>query len=271
MFISIIIPTRDRQHELTICLLSLANQYIADDIAIEVIVCDDSETCSARGLLHHQAFGFAKWVKGPGIGPAANRNTGAAYASGDWFAFLDDDCIPDDDYIGKLRETIMCHPEAVLFEGLTYPGRLKLRYDEETVSNPNGGCLWPCNLVIHRHSFLKLKGFCEEFTHAALEDIDLLFTTRQRNIPVHFVPDVRVCHPWRRRKPLSSRLKMIGSIRLLCRRHPEARERFNRLLFSKQLLLGIYGRTRSLVHYRFKGILAYLEDNLILLYYLIRL
>jgi glycosyltransferase involved in cell wall biosynthesis len=271
MFVSIIIPTFNRPDELTICLLALANQFVPDTLHFEVIISDDSSSCSARTLLHHHQFSFARWVRGAGIGPAANRNNGAAHARGDWFAFLDDDCIPDDDYLEKIAEAIIANPDTGILEGYTYPGRERIRYDEETVTNLSGGRLWSCNMLIRRKLFLQLRGFCEEFPSPAMEDIDLHLTIKQRRIPIHFCPAIKVCHPWRKRKPLSFKLQMISSIRLLCRRHPSAMREFNKRTYLKHLIAGLGGRTRRLFRYRFRGTRAYFEDNLILFYYLLKL
>ena len=49
----------------------------------EIIVADDGRTSTAEAMIH-QRFPWVRWVQGPGIGPAANRNAGAAVARGVW-------------------------------------------------------------------------------------------------------------------------------------------------------------------------------------------
>ena len=62
----------------------------------EVIVSDDSKQCIAKELIQEK-YSWVKWIEGPKKGPAANRNNGAKYATGDWFIFIDDDCEPQKD------------------------------------------------------------------------------------------------------------------------------------------------------------------------------
>lgn len=93
--ISVIIPTCDRNEQLAKCLDCLApgvqtlpaEQY-------EVIVTDDGSDLTAEQMILERYL-WARWVAGPRIGPAANRNNGVQYARGEWLAFTDDDCLPD--------------------------------------------------------------------------------------------------------------------------------------------------------------------------------
>jgi glycosyltransferase involved in cell wall biosynthesis len=92
---SVIIPTYHRNDLLAKCLDCLAPgvQTLPAD-QYEVIVSDDGYESTAQEMIQ-QNYPWVKWVAGFRKGPAANRNNGAKYATGEWLAFTDDDCLPD--------------------------------------------------------------------------------------------------------------------------------------------------------------------------------
>ena len=71
--------------------------------ADEIIVSDDSQGPETRELISTH-FEDAIWVQGPQKGPAANRNNGAHAASGDWFVFIDDDCLASEQWLREIRD-----------------------------------------------------------------------------------------------------------------------------------------------------------------------
>ena len=93
--ISVVIPTRERNATLALCLDRLAPgaQTLPHD-QYEVIVADDSAGHLAFELVRDR-YPWARWQEGPRRGPAANRNAGARAARGTWLVFTDDDCLPD--------------------------------------------------------------------------------------------------------------------------------------------------------------------------------
>src|SRR5215216_2945474 len=119
MKISVIIPTRHRNDALSECLRNLAPgcQTLAP-AAYEVIVCDDGVTSSAETLIKSD-FPWARWLQGPRQGPAANRNCGASEASGDWFVFTDDDCLPSPQWLERFSEAMTLPARAL--EGAIHP------------------------------------------------------------------------------------------------------------------------------------------------------
>ncbi|MFM6530798.1 MAG: glycosyltransferase family 2 protein, partial [Dolichospermum sp.] len=66
---------------------------------------DDGYQSTAQEMIE-QNYPWVKWVAGPGKGPAANRNNGAKYATGEWLAFTDDDCLPDPQWLASYGEAI---------------------------------------------------------------------------------------------------------------------------------------------------------------------
>ena len=108
MIITIVIPTCERPELVARCLGKIKG-------ADEVIVTDDSKSDRTLHMIRDR-FPAVKWVRGPGRGPAANRNFGASQATGDSLAFLDDDCIPAEDWVENMRKALA---GAELVEGRT--------------------------------------------------------------------------------------------------------------------------------------------------------
>src|ERR1700688_3922137 len=140
--ISIVIPTCERTESLARCLERLSG-------GAEIIVSDDSKT-PATGQLVSTRFPRVKWIQGPRRGPAANRNHGARHATGEWLAFLDDDCIPDGKWLDEIARVT---PASEVIEGKTVCFGRTNHPLEEIVENVTGDLLWSCNLAMRRDVF----------------------------------------------------------------------------------------------------------------------
>src|SRR5687767_6987860 len=95
--VSIIIPARNARHTLGLLLDDLTEMAL--DGRAEVIVVDDASVDGTAELVDRRAqeLGGLRLVTGPGGGPAAARNAGAAAAAGNWLAFTDADVrLPQD-------------------------------------------------------------------------------------------------------------------------------------------------------------------------------
>jgi GT2 family glycosyltransferase len=185
--ISIVIPTCERTESLARCLERLTG-------IAEIIVSDDSKT-PATGQLVSTRFPKVKWIPGPRRGPAANRNHGARHATGEWLAFLDDDCIPDGNWLDAIERA---KPAAEVVEGKTVCLGRTNHPLEEIVENVTGDLLWSCNLAIRRDVFERLGGFDEDFLEAGGEDLEFAWRIKQMKLRVNYAPEAVVYHPARR-------------------------------------------------------------------------
>ena len=167
-----------------------ASQYM-------VIVTDDGQTDEAKKLLAEKYL-FASYTKGPRWGPAANRNNGAKFAKGDWLVFLDDDCLPDANWLQQYAVAIGQHPAVQAFEGAILPDSwAALKKDmAECPVNDKGGCFWSANVAIEKKLFVAIGGFDEQFKMAAQEDQDI-FERLQQKTKCLFLPTAIVVHPVR--------------------------------------------------------------------------
>ncbi len=194
--LSVVIPTCNRNDLLGRCLdaLKLSTQKL-DFGTIEIVVSDDGKNNEARDFLAED-YQWVTWIEGPKKGPAANRNAGAKQTNAPWIAFLDDDCVPDQDWLGALLSVITSGKFTVI-EGRTYCGDGVNSPLYCAPINEKGGMLWSCNFAIEKELFNHLGGFDEMFKFPNLEDNDLRKRILAQGIVVHFEPLASVNHPAR--------------------------------------------------------------------------
>jgi glycosyltransferase involved in cell wall biosynthesis len=107
---SIVVPTYRRPGRLAACLETLAALDYPRD-RFEVIVVHDGSGSRAPGRMAEVRDRIALTILAqPHAGPATARNTGAARARGDFIAFTDDDCMPEEDWLRALAARIVSAP-----------------------------------------------------------------------------------------------------------------------------------------------------------------
>lgn len=123
MDISLCICTFRRPDQLAELLRALPSQIPADCRA-EIIVVDNDPAASATAVLGAAATAVAPWplvarhVASPNI--ALARNAAVAAARGTWIAIIDDDELPDPDWLRGLLATALAHQADAVF-GPVYP------------------------------------------------------------------------------------------------------------------------------------------------------
>jgi GT2 family glycosyltransferase len=220
MLLSVIIPTCNRNDFLAKCLDRLAPgaQSLQTD-EHEVIVTDDGSKSTAPELIRDQ-YPWARWVEGPRKGPAANRNSGAKHARGEWLVFTDDDCLPDAGFLSAYWNAAT-NNEAPVLEGKTSPDGDRTRVDMECPANETGGCLWSCNMAIRKDLFFELGGFDPNFPGPAMEDVDFRLRLQKAGHSFKFLPRALVLHPWRTRRGLGFCKSHSESLAYFISKHPE--------------------------------------------------
>ena len=111
---SIVVPTRDRPQSLARCLVSLAALDYPRE-KFEVIVVDDGSASSPAEIV--EQFSGALCVSLVCLshsGPAAARNAGVRRSTGDFLAFVDDDCTVDRHWLTALEQRLAHDPGAVI-------------------------------------------------------------------------------------------------------------------------------------------------------------
>jgi GT2 family glycosyltransferase len=223
--IDIVVPSAGRREPLVALLdglwrhsgHNLGRAGGAGPAAVQVVVSDDRpDAVHARWL--QSRFPGLRCVAGPGRGPAANRNHGAAQGRAAWLLFLDDDCVVDSDLLGAYRAAAAARPEVPAWQGAVRP--LGPRPDPHHAApvNDDARVLLSGNFAIRRALFERLGGFDADFPHA-LDDCDLMQRLREAGCAPEFVAQARVLHPWRRSAPHEVWRHMVGHA-VMAGKHP---------------------------------------------------
>lgn len=231
--VSIIIPLYRRTGWIGKCLAALSCQNF--DGIFEVIVIDDGSPNKEEieGLVNEarqflgERLSFAR--KGNG-GPAAARNFGARFASGELLCFLDDDSVPDPNW---LREIVRSFGEsgAGLVCGRTVAYQRKAALPlllERTVYS--GKCWATNNIAYRRDVFESLNGFDEAFPEPSWEDNDLGLRARWAGFRHEYNPQALIFHPHE---------ETIDEYRLKCRLNGRGAAAFSRKYLFRKPLWGL--------------------------------
>lgn len=190
--ISVVVPTCGRPDLLARCLDRLApgvQTLPADDY--EVIVTDDARQSCEEWL--RERYPWAVWNAGPRRGPAANRNSGARRARGNWIAFIDDDCLPSIKWLAAYAAALT--DDCQVYEGRTTceAGVTSPLYTSPV--NLTGGYLWSCNMLIRTDTLASVGGFDERFPFPYLEDVAFRERLGSAGLLFRFVAEAVVDHP----------------------------------------------------------------------------
>lgn len=144
-------------------------------------------------------------VVSPNAGPAKARNTGAAHAVGTYLALLDDDCVPDVDWLHRMDERLREYPkalvggsmrngapESVCAEASQQLVEFLYRYYNADIDNARW--FMSANIVCPRAEFMSIGGFGTEFPLAAAEDRDFCDRWREAGHRLIMAPRAFVSH-----------------------------------------------------------------------------
>ena len=180
---SVIVCTRNGRTRIGRCLRALGQLV---DARHEVLVVDDGSSDGTAEWVA-ETFPQVRLLRLPAVGLSAARNAGAAAAKGDVFAFTDDDCAPDSEWLEHLRRVLAdgrfvaaggpnlpprphTWREAVLCATPGAPSHVLLD-DEEAEHLPG------CNLAVTRAAFEAIGGFDPVFQTAG-DDVDFCWRLR---------------------------------------------------------------------------------------------
>lgn len=100
---SIIIPAKNEELNISICLEALRNQNFSSD-DYEVIIVDNGSSDATVPIAKNS--GFLVYVK-PDLSLSGLRNFGASIATGNILVFLDADCIPESGWLNNAAITLV--------------------------------------------------------------------------------------------------------------------------------------------------------------------
>lgn len=126
--------------------------------------------------------------------PDTKRNLGGQNAKAPILAYIDEDCIPQRDWIESIIHSFDKNLSASALEGATSGEQKRLL--GHTIQNENGGWYPTCNMAFFKKDFLQIKGFDENY-HFFREDMDIVFKLKNAGKIVLFEPAMKVFHPER--------------------------------------------------------------------------
>ena len=204
---TIVIPTRGRPTQLSSCLEAIALLDYERD-KFEIIVVDDGspEPIDDRVASFRDRLNITLLCQ-TNAGPSAARNAAAAVRGGRFLAFTDDDVRPKPDWLRRLAEHFLQHPDCLVggrvCNALTdnpYSTTSQLIMDSAYSfynQDPNDArFIASCNMAMPAVSFLDIGGFDAAFRIAS-EDRDLCDRWRHRGYRMRYASEAVVLHAHR--------------------------------------------------------------------------
>ena len=196
--VSVIVCTRNGAATLAACLESLGRLHYPD---YEVLVVDDGSTDAVPEVV--QAFPRIRYIRQEAAGLGVARNTGAEAATGEIFAYTDDDCTADPDWLIYLTRALS-DPAMVAAGGPNIPPPARSLAQACVIASPGGPAhvllsdrvaehVPGCNLAVKRTAFEGITGFRPKY-HAAGDDVDFCWRLQEAGGGIAFVAAAVVWH-----------------------------------------------------------------------------
>lgn len=248
--ISVIIPVKDRPEDLALCLDSLKKLNWQED-KLEIIVINDGgngELCQNPNLLEDVKVVNNETSKGP----AQARNRGAEIATGEVLAFIDSDCIAEENWLEELTPWLMTKEIGAIggvvagyynqtpldrYEASLSPLAVSNKFQYE--ANTKATFYVPtCNVLVKKSVFDELNGF-NEALHLG-EDVDFCWRMRNTGVALALVQKGIVWHKHRSDLyPMLKRRFQYGTSEAdLYKRHQDKEKNFP--LPKMSLLISIF-------------------------------
>ena len=199
-FISVIIPTYNRPARLEKCLQALYGQTF--EKPWEVIVVDDGSATDLYAVVENKEWVHPiQLIVQENKGPAAARNTGVKHASGEYLAFLDDDCEPEPQWLhhlsGRVRKGVLVGGKTEnLVKGNLYSevSQALVAYLYESFKGTPWYFYTSNNFLVDKLTFLEVGGFDESFPTSAGEDREFCARWRNLGFKMHYASEAVIGH-----------------------------------------------------------------------------
>jgi glycosyltransferase involved in cell wall biosynthesis len=177
--VSIVVPTLGRP-SLSVLLEALAAQ-VAGHTDLEVLLVDDRRTPRSLDVPPKLAP-HVRILAGRAAGPAAARNAGWRAARHEWVAFLDDDVVPDADWLAALgTDLAAAAPDVGGSQGRIRvpptPGRRPTDWERVTAALADAKWI-TADMAYRRSALAEVDGFDERFPRAFREDAEIAARSR---------------------------------------------------------------------------------------------
>lgn len=182
MFISVVIPTYNRQPILAKCLIALEDQKITRDVIqnYEIIVVDDGSTDHTLSWLTEcqTQLPHVRWFCQDHQGPATARNLGVTEAQGDIIIFIDSDLVVTESFLESHAHTLITAAKSS-DRVFTYGAVINTCNFENPTTEPykitdfSAAYFATGNVAIARHWLIEAGLFDPQFQLYGWEDLEL--------------------------------------------------------------------------------------------------
>lgn len=193
MQFSIIIPAKNEERNISLCLEALRGQCFSSD-NFEVIVVDNGSTDGTVSVV--ESLGGQVYIK-PEFSISGLRNFGASVSSGDILIFLDADCLPESDWLNNAATTLVDNQigctgsTPVAPENGTWVEMVWSSFRTRRTNKCYTSWINSSNFIVRRELFDKVNGFNEDVK--TCEDVDICMRLN-KICKILFDPSIRVTH-----------------------------------------------------------------------------
>lgn len=206
--LSIVVPVYNDFAALQKCLDALQSQLAVHGPEVECLVVDNGSEASLDEIA--ERFPEVTFLEELTPGSYAARNAGVRQATGEFIAFTDSDCIPEEDWVEAILEVTSSFPsidlhvgDIVLFadsDGGKTVDRRVIAYELATAFRQEYYANYvhfgpTANLIVRRVTFEKLQGFDQSLKSGA--DKKFGQNAWQAGFKIRFSPECVVRHPTR--------------------------------------------------------------------------
>lgn len=254
--VSVIIPTRNRAKHLERAVMALREQV--DAPPFEVLVVDNGSTDDTGRLLAEWSRAWPGWIRAlesDRQGPGATRNVGIRQALGEFIAMVDDDCIPEPEWLCNIIKGYDENESLAGIGGQTFPvdaSSVFSRYQDlfslhQPHRDETGITFLITNNASYRADRLLETGGFDETHFMAAEDVDISRRLRARGYVLGYQPEAKVRH--HNITTLYGYLRMCyrygQGMALLHRKHPAWYKILRTLWWSRHLLSWVWMPLRA--------------------------
>ena len=209
---AVVVCTRNRAGHLTRLLEALDAQTEGD---FPVVVVDQSDE-TLPALADRERSGRLRVMRDSAPGLSRARNRAWRELDSRWVVFLDDDCLPSEDWAGEMRRALEANPDAAFLTGdvgengqANTEGLVVTTFPVERRTVRSGRWVWPWAIgfgvcmAVRRDWIERLDGWDERLGAGvpdlpASEDMDFNYRLLRAGGVAVAVPEVRVRHDqWR--------------------------------------------------------------------------
>lgn len=213
--LDVVVATHNRSENLGELLRGLLRCHSPESLDWFVWIIDNNSTDPTREVarkfceLHPQRFHYV-FEKKQGKSNAVNR--GIRESSSEIVAFIDDDCVPDPNWLVNIVREFSSHPDLgilggriELFDSRDKPVTIRTWQDRRLLTAPSAVFYFVAggNLAIRRNTLEAVGEFDSRLGPAsrsdAAEDVDFIYRALRLGTQIEYVPDVLVYHNHGRR------------------------------------------------------------------------